>query len=77
MDGITAEFELFTDAFARPSYAVGRPGGEAANLVDRSVGELRTQLRSSGAYPFLWSVLNDLEQQGGTVREKLREEFAL
>lgn len=69
MDGISAEFELFTDAFARPTYAVGRPGGEAANLVDRSVEELRGQLRSSGAYPSLWwSVLDDLEQQGRTVR---------
>lgn len=39
MEGIPVEFELFTRMYVdidRPTYAVGRPGGEAHGLVCRS-----------------------------------------
>ena len=52
MEGIPAEFELFTSLYVdRPTYAVGRPGGEAHDLVERSPSHLRSRLLDSGAYP--------------------------
>ncbi len=70
MEGIPVEYELFTAAYAdRPTYAVGRPGGEAAALVDQSTTRLRNQLLVSGVYPALWwSVLDDLEQRMDPAR---------
>jgi hypothetical protein len=65
MEGISAEFELFANRFSgRPTYAAGRPGGEARNLVERSPEQLQDRLSESGAYPALWwAVLDDLNQQ--------------
>lgn len=70
MEGIPVEFELFTSTYVdRPTYAVGRPGGEAHDLVDRSPAHLRSRLMDSGAYPALWwAVLDDLGQQAGPAR---------
>lgn len=62
MEGIPAELELFTDLYpGRPTYAVGRPGGEARALVERSPYHLQSRLLESEAYPALWwAVLDDL-----------------
>lgn len=70
MEGIPVEFELFTSLFPdRPTYATGRPGGEARHLVDRSPYHLRGRLLESGAYPALWwAVLDDIDRQAGPIR---------
>lgn len=67
MEGIPAEFDLFTSLYSdRPTYAVGRPGGEAHDLVELSPAHLRSRLLDSGVYPALWwAVLDDLDHQAG------------
>lgn len=62
MEGITAEYSMFTDLFpAAPCYPLGRPGGESRALAERSDSRIAGQLRESRVYPALWrSVLNDL-----------------
>lgn len=64
MDGIPTEFAMYTGLFpSRPIYALGRPGGEAAELVDRVRSPLRPRLRTGGTYPALWrKVMEEIEQ---------------
>lgn len=69
MEGIQDEYFLFTDHFPeRPTYPVGRPGGEARALLDfhddRPSG-LKARLATDGTYPALWrAVIRDLEGDG-------------
>ena len=67
MEGIPAELDLFSSIFPdRPTYAAGRPGGEACDLVTHSPEHLQSRLRESGAYPALWwAVLDDLDGRDG------------
>jgi hypothetical protein len=62
MEGITAEFSMFSELFpGAPTYPIGRPGGEAARLARRSESPLAAQLLRGRSYPALWrSVLKDL-----------------
>jgi hypothetical protein len=54
MEGIRAEFELFRQLYpARPTYALGRPGGEAAGLTQLSRPNLTTELTTSASYSAL------------------------
>lgn len=63
MGGIPDEFALFSEMCpGRPTYPVGRPGGEARALALESASSLRDQLLHGGSYPALWrAVLKDLE----------------
>lgn len=65
MEGIQTEYELFREVFPdRPTYAVGRPGGEARQLADRMDSPLRNRLANDDVYPALWhSVLEDLRRR--------------
>jgi hypothetical protein len=62
MAGIQTEFQLFTAAHPdRPTYALGRPGGEARSLVQHSASPLRERLMTGDVYPSLWqAVLQDI-----------------
>jgi hypothetical protein len=62
MEGIPAEYLMFTDLFpGAPCYPLGRPGGEAQLLAERLDSPLGAQLRESRVYPALWrTVLKDL-----------------
>lgn len=52
MRGIPAEYKLFHKIMPNaPTYAFGRPGGEAKNLVDRSPSHLCRELACSDIYP--------------------------
>lgn len=60
MEGINQEFNLFRREFPnRPTYALGHPGGEAANLDTRHTGELRQSLAQGNLYPVLWQAVVD------------------
>jgi SLOG cluster3 family len=65
MYGVQLEYDLYTSRFpTRPTYPVGRPGGEARLLLDRSSSPLRDRLMSDSIYPAMWrSVLEDLLQR--------------
>lgn len=65
MDGIRDEHALFNQLVPdRPSYPIGRPGGEARALVDDGPRALRDTLRDGDVYPALWrTVLADLAQR--------------
>jgi hypothetical protein len=62
MEGIVAEYSMFTDLFpGAPCYPLGRPGGESRLLAESSDSPLAGQLRESRVYPALWrTVLADL-----------------
>jgi hypothetical protein len=62
MEGIPQEFSIFTELYQNaPIYAVGRPGGEARALVQRSPVRLRDELMGSAIYAALWrAVVEDL-----------------
>ena len=54
MEGIQSEYFLFTELYPeRPTYPVGRPGGQARALVGRRDSTLTDQLASNGTYPHL------------------------
>jgi hypothetical protein len=54
MEGIEDEYELFARHYPdRPTYALGRPGGAAAKLVERSPDELVSDLMTVAEYPVL------------------------
>lgn len=63
MEGIPQEYGLFEDLCPdRPTYPIGRPGGEARALALGSDSPLRDRLSHDGVYPALWrAVLNDLK----------------
>jgi len=63
MDGILQEFSLFTKLFpGRPTYAIGRPGGEARTLAGNSSSPLAESLLGGGTYPALWrTVLAEID----------------
>jgi hypothetical protein len=63
MEGIEREYRLFSRYFPdRPTYPVGRPGGEARALVERRQTPLTARLSNDDTYPALWrAVLDDLE----------------
>jgi hypothetical protein len=65
MEGIGEEFELFRSLFPRrPAYALARPGGAAALLVQEIDSPLVQQLRESDIYPvLLQAVVDDLTGQ--------------
>jgi hypothetical protein len=55
MSGISVEYELFVRMFPdHPTYAVGRPGGEARSLTRRSPDELAEMLGDGDVYPDVW-----------------------
>jgi hypothetical protein len=62
MEGIVAEYSMFTDLFpGAPCYPLGRPGGESRLLAENSDSPLAGRLRESRVYPALWrTVLADL-----------------
>jgi hypothetical protein len=62
MEGIVAEYSMFTDLFPEAlCYPLGRPGGESRMLAERLNSPLAGQLRESRVYPALWrTVLADL-----------------
>lgn len=62
MEGIIVEHALFTSLFeGRPTYAVGRPGGEARTLARESTGRLGDRLATEDIYPAAWRLaLDDL-----------------
>jgi hypothetical protein len=62
MEGIIAEYSMFTELFpGAPCYPLGRPGGESRHLVERVDSPLASELRESRIYPALWrTVLADL-----------------
>lgn len=62
MDGIRDEFSLFQDTYpSKPTYAVRRPGGAAAQLDNRNSGSLEDLLASNTTYPSIWNaVLSEL-----------------
>jgi hypothetical protein len=52
MAGIPDEHELFTSLRpGAPTYALGRPGGAAKELIDMSPAELRVDLAEGDVYP--------------------------
>lgn len=54
MEGILQEFDLFREFYpGRPVYPVARPGGAAAQLVERVDSPLGEQLATSDVYPTL------------------------
>ncbi len=54
MQGIRTEYELFRDLYpTRPTYALGRPGGEASHLTQLSRSNLVSDLIGSTSYPTL------------------------
>jgi SLOG cluster3 family len=65
MEGITDEFEMFTRLYPEaPTYAAGRPGGEAARLVEASPPSLRDELAGNPRYPAVWrQVATDLQRR--------------
>ena len=65
MDGIQTEYLLFRSTFpGRPTYPVGRPGGEALRLFGQDDFPLRERLLSDDVYPALWrSVVLNLEER--------------
>ena len=55
MEGIQTEYLLFRSMFpGRPTYPVGRPGGEALRLFGQEDFPLRERLLSDEVYPALW-----------------------
>lgn len=65
MDGIREEFSLFHEMFpTRPTYALGRPGGAAAEIPNPHSEELLEALASDSSYPSLWNkVLQDVDRR--------------
>jgi SLOG cluster3 family len=63
MEGIQTEYALYTDLFPeRPTYPVGRPGGEARALLGRRDTALTGRLATDDTYPALWrAVVLDLQ----------------
>jgi SLOG cluster3 family len=54
MEGILQEFSMFTRLFpGRPTYPIGRPGGEARGLASNSPSPLAERLLDDGIYPAL------------------------
>lgn len=64
MQGIADEFRLFRELLeGRPTYAVGRPGGEARRISEQDDTDLGRRLLNDHTYPTLWrQVLKDLER---------------
>lgn len=55
MDGIDDEFALFTELRpGAPTYPLGRPGGAARGLAERTESSLRSELLESSVYPSVW-----------------------
>lgn len=69
MAGIPAEMLLFTELRpGRPTYAVGRPGGEARNLSEAAAGagQLAELLLNGNIYPTLGRlIVDDIAQADG------------
>lgn len=65
MEGIPAELELFFELCpGRPTYPIGRPGGEARGLAERTDSPLRDALLGDSVYPALArEVLKDLRRR--------------
>jgi hypothetical protein len=63
MEGIQTEYSLYTSLFPeRPTYPVGRPGGEARALLGRRDMALTSRLADDDTYPALWrAVVLDLQ----------------
>lgn len=63
MEGIQTEYSLYTTLFPeRPTYPVGKPGGEARALLRRGDTALTGRLATDDTYPALWrAVVRDLE----------------
>jgi hypothetical protein len=60
MEGIEDEFKLFRSLYPhRPVYALARPGGAAASLVQRIESPLSQQLGVSDVYPVLLQAVVD------------------
>ena len=54
MEGIQTEYSLYTDLFPeRPTYPLGRPGGEARLLLGRRDMALTSRLANDDTYPAL------------------------
>ncbi len=62
MQGVDTEYRLFRDMFPeRPTYPVGRPGGEARVLLHGHDARLTSRLATDDTYPALWrAVLRDV-----------------
>ena len=62
MEGIRSEFELYRTMYPdRSTYPLGRPGGEARNLIEAIDNSLRERLANDDVYPALWrAVIQDL-----------------
>lgn len=62
MEGILDEFEMFLERYPdRPTYAFGKPGGEAREVLERIDSELKKDLAGSDVYPALMRhVIDDL-----------------
>lgn len=62
MEGIPQEFSIFTALYPdAPTYAAGKPGGEAQALVERSPSSLQGELMHSAIFPALWrAAVSDL-----------------
>lgn len=67
MDGIQQEHELFTSLRpGAPTYAMGRPGGAATELIDSSPSELRQDLAEGEVYPAVARrIVDDLARRVG------------
>lgn len=67
MEGVVDEHRLFRQFRGnRPTYPVGRPGGEARSLVDDAelTSEMHELLLMEDSYPVLWrAVVKDLESR--------------
>jgi hypothetical protein len=63
MNGIQAEYSIYATLFPdRPTYPIGRPGGEARSLLGRRDTALSSRLAADDIYPALWrAVVLDLE----------------
>jgi hypothetical protein len=64
MEGIRSEYELYRTIFpGRPTYPVGRPGGESRVLIETIDTPLRERLENDDVYPALWrAVIQDLRE---------------
>lgn len=62
MEGIPDELALFSELFPnRPTYPIGRPGGEARTIAMGSGSGFRSLLLDGVVYPSIWrAVLDDL-----------------
>lgn len=67
MTGIPIEHNAFGDLNpGRPTYSIGYPGGEARNLVAKSVPQLRPLLLNGTVYPAIArAIVSDIAQRDG------------